>query len=292
MAEFLTTRNIGSTLENIIKDCNKHLFLITPYLKFSKTLYDRIKALENKGINIYIVYGKTDLNIKEEKLIAALKCNLYFKEDLHAKCYLNEDVAIITSMNLHSYSEINNTEIGIKLDRQTDKKAYEACLKEMHFIIGSAEKKQEKINHINNANTPKENYSLIDFGKAWNKLLNDKYGGNFKYSISEFGIPKINKENFPRIGVNVSNERGFITFELPYKRPILESLHNQYHGVISTKLSNYRFYWNSPYNKLCIYETKGKEFKSLNEELIYCETALTETIQFINSIKLPSNIKS
>ena len=38
--------------------------------------------------------------------------------NLHAKCYLNEDYALITSMNLYQFSQVHNYEMGILVARK------------------------------------------------------------------------------------------------------------------------------------------------------------------------------
>ena len=49
--------------------------------------------------------------------------DVYFNEKLHAKCYMNEDTAIITSMNLYEASE-KNRELGVLIQ----KIATECCM--------------------------------------------------------------------------------------------------------------------------------------------------------------------
>ena len=48
-----------------------------------------------------------------------------FLDNLHAKCYLNENQALLTSMNLYKYSQENNEEMGILVSREKDRKLYE-----------------------------------------------------------------------------------------------------------------------------------------------------------------------
>ena len=42
----------------------------------------------------------------------------HFLKDLHAKCYLNEKMALVTSMNLYDYSMIKNLEMGVLVVRK------------------------------------------------------------------------------------------------------------------------------------------------------------------------------
>ena len=58
-----------------------------------------------------------------------------FCENLHAKCYLNETAAIITSMNLYEFSQVNNNEMGILVDRLTDTECFVEAEKEAQRIV-------------------------------------------------------------------------------------------------------------------------------------------------------------
>lgn len=62
-----------------------------------------------------------------------------FCKNLHAKCYLNEDVGIITSMNLYEFSQINNNEMGILFLKKDDLKLYNDSYEEALRIIRISE---------------------------------------------------------------------------------------------------------------------------------------------------------
>jgi len=66
---------------------------------------------------------------------------LYFSKNLHAKCYLNEDKMIISSMNLYEFSQQNNREMGILIDtaNEPDKQVYEDATRDMDSIIHNSE---------------------------------------------------------------------------------------------------------------------------------------------------------
>ncbi len=159
MAKFLTTKGTSHHLEDIIIGASKELFLVSPYLQISKTFLERLKDASRRGVNIKIVYGKN--NLKEDQLnnLQTLKnMQLYFSENLHAKCYFNESEMVITSMNMYEFSEQNNREMGIFIERSNDKELYVSAVKETLSIIGSAEEikvKKSYIKEVNNYSKPK-----------------------------------------------------------------------------------------------------------------------------------------
>jgi hypothetical protein len=140
MAEFLTTNGTSYQIENIIIEAKAKLVLVSPYLQLSKTFYERLKDASNKRVTIKIVYGKDDLKPNERNSLAELKgVELYFFENLHAKCYFNETKMVITSMNMYEFSEKNNREMGVLLEKSKDLDIYEKAVAETQSIIQSAE---------------------------------------------------------------------------------------------------------------------------------------------------------
>ena len=46
-------------------------------------------------------------------------------KNLHAKCYLNGNRALLTSMNLYEFSQVNNHEIGVLVVREEEPHLYD-----------------------------------------------------------------------------------------------------------------------------------------------------------------------
>lgn len=136
MAKFLNTSATNYFLEELIKTAKDRLILISPFLK----LNDRIKELlEDKNrlkIDVRIIYGKNELQPEE---IAWLRDLTYirtsFCKNLHAKCYLNEELGIITSLNLYEFSQVNNNEMGVLIRRSEDAELYKDAYEEAQRII-------------------------------------------------------------------------------------------------------------------------------------------------------------
>lgn len=140
MAEFLTTNGTSYNIENIIIDAKAKLILVSPYLQISKTFYERLKDASNKGVAIKIIYGKDELKPNERNSLADLRnVELYYFENLHAKCYFNENKMVITSMNMYEFSEKNNREMGVLIDRINDKDLFDKAVSETLSILQSSE---------------------------------------------------------------------------------------------------------------------------------------------------------
>lgn len=136
MAKFLDTTGVSYHLQQLINKANEKLILISPYLKIN----DRIKeSLEDKNrlkIDIRVVYGKNELQPDENNwLKSQTSIRSSFCKNLHAKCYLNENEAIITSMNLYEFSQLNNNEMGIYVTKETDASLYNEIYEEVKRLI-------------------------------------------------------------------------------------------------------------------------------------------------------------
>ena len=83
-----------------------------------------------------IVYGKNDLHPEEINWLKNLTfIRTSFCKNLHAKCYLNENECIITSLNLYEFSQVNNNEMGVLIYRNEDAKLYADTYEEAQRII-------------------------------------------------------------------------------------------------------------------------------------------------------------
>jgi len=58
---------------------------------------------------------------------------------LHAKCYINESQAIVTSMNLYAYSQENNEEMGILVFKEDDPDLYQEIYAEAQRLLTISE---------------------------------------------------------------------------------------------------------------------------------------------------------
>lgn len=136
MAKFLNTSATNYFLEELIKTARDRLILISPFLK----LNDRIKELlEDKNrlkIDVRIIYGKNELQNDEISWLSKLTyIRTSFCKNLHAKCYLNEESCIITSLNLYEFSQVNNNEMGVAVSRTDDAELYKEAYEEAQRII-------------------------------------------------------------------------------------------------------------------------------------------------------------
>lgn len=136
MAKFLDTTGVSYHLQQLINQSQDTLILISPYLKVNERLRQSLDDKDRMKIDIRVVYGKNELQPDQTKWLMELRSvRTSFCENLHAKCYLNESEAIVTSMNLYEFSQVNNQEMGIHITKAQDPQLYEEVYNEVRRLI-------------------------------------------------------------------------------------------------------------------------------------------------------------
>lgn len=126
MAKFLKGNDLNAELEKIFESAEYSIILISPYIK----LHDRYKAslltkLENHNIEITVLFGKNEddmsKSMKQEDFDFFKQfpnIEILHEKRLHAKYYASESKAILTSMNLYGFSQNNNIEAGVLMEKK------------------------------------------------------------------------------------------------------------------------------------------------------------------------------
>lgn len=152
MSKFLNTSATNYYLEELIKQTRERLIIISPFLKFNDRIKELLADKDRMKIDVRIVYGKSELAPQEINWLRSLEfVRTSFCQNLHAKCYVNETAAIITSMNLYDFSQVNNNEMGVYIQREHEPDLYRETYDEAQRLIRvsdqvrlSAEKVEEK----------------------------------------------------------------------------------------------------------------------------------------------------
>ncbi|MGY5393845.1 phospholipase D family protein [Acinetobacter sp.] len=201
MAKFLNTSATNFFLEELIKNAKERLILISPYLR----LNDRIKELlEDKNrlkIDIRIIYGKSDLHPDEIKWMQQLDyVRISFCKNLHAKCYLNEESCIVSSLNLYEFSQVNNNEMGILISKDEDAQVFKDAYEEAQRIIRISEEVRISLDEVK-AEANKAETTQEDADPA-SKLTSSKLAAKHKIKTGEL------LEIFVKKGLLQFNENG------------------------------------------------------------------------------------
>ncbi len=104
MIKYISTQGANYHLELLLKNATSRITLISPYIQLQRRIKELLKEKKQNGVKICIVCRKNDL--KED--LTDYASNVFDVPTLHAKCYMNENEAIITSLNLYEFSQQNN----------------------------------------------------------------------------------------------------------------------------------------------------------------------------------------
>jgi phosphatidylserine/phosphatidylglycerophosphate/cardiolipin synthase-like enzyme len=160
MATFLDTTGISYHLEQIIKTANERLIIISPFLKMNDRIKELLDDRDRFKIDVRVIYGKNELSPDEInwlKLRNSIRTS--FCKNLHAKCYLNEKAALITSMNLYDFSQVNNNEMGIHIVKSEDSKLYEDLYMEVGRLLRYGEEIKVSVERVSPKDAPEKSNS-------------------------------------------------------------------------------------------------------------------------------------
>ncbi|MHA1647879.1 MAG: phospholipase D family protein [Promethearchaeota archaeon] len=165
MTKFLRTKAISSSIEDIIANAEETIGILSPYPKIHENFLQRLKEADDRGIKINFILGKKKSipNDQYNFLVGFKNIEIKFLEELHAKCYYNEKTMVICSMNLHTYSEEFNREMGILISSEKDSNAYNDAKKEIKSIIGKAEFVKKRTSDFSQSNPEKAEKPELGF---------------------------------------------------------------------------------------------------------------------------------
>ena len=141
MAKFVNGASSYGEITEIINGAYSELYIIAPYLKIPQQTKNYIKNVDKRGIKFTIISraeNYTEKNVYEtdiQFLKELTSVNIRVCENLHAKCFLNENKGLITSMNLHEHSQTHNWEMGIVFTKADDPAIYNDTFNEVMMIV-------------------------------------------------------------------------------------------------------------------------------------------------------------
>lgn len=160
MAKFLNTSATNYFLEELIKSAKDRLILISPFLRINQRIRELLEDKNRLKIDVRVVYGKSELQPEEISWLRELTyVRTSFCQNLHAKCYLNEESCIITSLNLYEFSQVNNNEMGVFISRSEDVELYRDAYEEAQRIIRTSEEVRISLEKIAKDSEPDQTES-------------------------------------------------------------------------------------------------------------------------------------
>ena len=217
MAKFLDTQGVSYFLKQLINHSEDKLYLI---IQLNNQLKLSLEDRHKFQIDIVIIYGKvSDINPEDSNWLGDMPgIKLLFHKDLHAKCYFNENEAIVTSMNLYMFSQQNNVEMGIHITKEEDPELYKSIAHEVDRIKRSSEHRTISVQKVDSTKSIPNNkpskmkpnqskdYSKSKFisTSAMSKLLDIQSGELFEF-FEDFGWIKRDGKSWELTNIGIKN---------------------------------------------------------------------------------------
>jgi hypothetical protein len=180
MAKFLNTSAANYYLEEIIRLARDRLVLITPVLKLNERVKELLEDKHQRKIEVHLAYEKNELHPEEVNWLRALSyIRTSFCRNLHAKCYLNEQFCIVSSLNLHELSHAKSNEIGVLVSKDGDEELFQTLSEEADRIIRISDEVRmtvEKVRRMSEENAPDAVEEQDGGGKLSTSRLAKKLG--------------------------------------------------------------------------------------------------------------------
>ena len=130
--DFIVGPEIQNHVIRLIAEAEKVVVLVTPYFQPWGHLRMAIENARVKGVEVVLILRGGD-KLKENTETAAYfvqrGVKVLYLERLHAKLYLTEKAALLTSMNLVEASATGSWEIAAAVTRASDEEAYKKLAK-------------------------------------------------------------------------------------------------------------------------------------------------------------------
>jgi hypothetical protein len=180
MAKFLNTSAANYYLEEIIRLAQDRLILISPFLKLNDRVKELLEDKNRRKIDIRIIYGKNELQPEEINWLRALSfVRTSFCKNLQAKCYLNEELCMVASLDLYEFNQANNNEMGVLISRAEDPELFQDAADEAQRIIRISDELRmsfERVKRMSEENAPNGVEETEGAGKLSTSRLAKKLG--------------------------------------------------------------------------------------------------------------------
>jgi hypothetical protein len=188
MAKYLDTSQISSELMQLLKEAKERIILVTYSLQVNTQIQERLKTKSKIGTlaEISLIYGNTKPKKTELEWMAEIDdLKVWQKKNLHAKCYINENKAIISSMNLYDYSQTTNVEMGFLITKEEEPEAYQKMMDDIDDLKINGDRLKPWI--IEDAQIEKEKKeSKIEIERRNNLKIELSYDQQIKKQLLDF----------------------------------------------------------------------------------------------------------
>ena len=144
----ITHGSVQQDILNLINGAQQVLVLSCPYLDPWRGLTAAIERAHARQVAVHLILRGGEDREKQATAAASLRPflqSLLFIERLHAKVYLSEQAAVLSSMNLVASSALDSVEFAVTAVKQLHPEGYQQALKVCEGLMAMAH--QDRLRH-------------------------------------------------------------------------------------------------------------------------------------------------
>jgi len=183
MASILNTTKLNYHLERLIEEATNQITIVSPYLKIHTRLMNLLAEKVSADVGLTIIYGKEQLDKSlRQQLEEFDTVTLYYCANLHAKIYANSEEAIVASLNLYEFSQINNYELGVLITKSGEAQPFADVMAEIEMIKKASTCQKQRVTAA--ASSPVPSYAKLSVTQL-SKLLKARPADVFAFLQGE-----------------------------------------------------------------------------------------------------------
>lgn len=147
--KFIPIMEISSQIMTLIDETKEELVIVSPYVEIKNwsKIKKCIQRAVDRGVNITVYVRKSAKQDLSD--LRQFKLKLILIPDLHAKIYLNENYAIVSSQNMIEYSDENSIDFAYSTETDLERLQLDKLINQylkIHDLKNKVNFEEKKIN--------------------------------------------------------------------------------------------------------------------------------------------------
>jgi phosphatidylserine/phosphatidylglycerophosphate/cardiolipin synthase-like enzyme len=218
---FLENHEVTDHIVKLVQNAKEELIIITPYLNLNARMRGALNEARSNGAKISVYYRLEERNLKKNAadikfFTDEIGAEMVYIERLHSKLYLNENNAVMSSMNMVAGSQNDSQEIGILTDEDELRRQFKHYSEVMY-------KRQTKVDYVPEVKASKAKKSKPKIASGYCIRSGEEVPFNLKKPFSDKDFKSWNRhknEEYKEKYCHFSGEES--NGQTTFSRPILK----------------------------------------------------------------------
>ena len=218
---FLENHEVTDQIVKLVQNAKEELIIITPYLNLNARMRGALNEAKSNGAKITVYFRLEELSKKKNDadikfFTEEIGAEMVYIERLHSKLYLNENNAVMSSMNMVAGSQNDSQEIGIFTDEDKLRRQFKHYSEDMY-------KRQTKVDYVPEVKTPRTRKSKPKIASGYCIRTGEEVPFNLKRPFSDKAFKSWNRFKNPEFKEKYCHFSGEESNgQTTFSRPILK----------------------------------------------------------------------